>query len=191
MADKENKLDIGELVEMYSDALYGFACARVKNTDQAKDFVQETFIKAYENSDKLATYQSVKSWLFTVLRNLIIDHYRSIAGKAEKRTVDAEDYQIFFNEKEVWNNDQMPLDWLSGIDNQKEEEFIQLSQWLQKCIEELKELPSAVIRLRYLDEQDGEEICKVLNLSTSNYWVIIHRAKLKLRKCLEKISVIK
>ncbi|TVQ43226.1 MAG: sigma-70 family RNA polymerase sigma factor [Saprospirales bacterium] len=129
--------------------------------------------------------------MFTVLRNLIIDHYRSIAGKAEKRTIDAEDYQIFFNEKDVWNNDQMPLDWLSGIDNQKEEEFIQLSQWLQKCIEELKESPSAVIRMRYLDEQDGEEICKVLNLSTSNYWVIIHRAKLKLRKCLEKISALK
>lgn len=39
MADKENKLDIGKLVELHSDALYGFACARVKNTDQAKDFV--------------------------------------------------------------------------------------------------------------------------------------------------------
>jgi DNA-directed RNA polymerase specialized sigma24 family protein len=57
---------------------------------------------------------------------------------------------------------------------------------LRNCKSKLKQIQDTVFTMKYLEGLDSEEICKVLNLTTSNYWVLIHRAKLQLRACLEK-----
>jgi DNA-directed RNA polymerase specialized sigma24 family protein len=54
------------------------------------------------------------------------------------------------------------------------------------CSKKLKELQSTVFVMKYVDGLESEEICRELSLSSSNYWVLIHRAKVQLRACLEK-----
>ena len=56
---------------------------------------------------------------------------------------------------------------------------------LDFCKKKLQEMQQSVFVMKYMDDLSAEEICKVLNISSSNYWVLIHRAKLQLRKCLE------
>jgi RNA polymerase sigma-70 factor (TIGR02943 family) len=186
MGSDNSRIDFDQLVEEYSDMLFGFALVRVGNEALAKDLVQETFIKAYKNEEKLAELQSVKSWLFTVLKNGIIDHYRSLSGRMDRNTVEI-DYKTFFNESGMWHGDKMPSDWLSTYDAKKESDFIRLQEILRKCISELKDVPAAVIKMKYLDDVESEEICKTMEISSSNYWVIVHRAKLKLRSCVEHL----
>jgi RNA polymerase sigma-70 factor (ECF subfamily) len=57
---------------------------------------------------------------------------------------------------------------------------------LELCKSKLKAVQNAVFSMKYLDGIESEEICKELNITSSNYWVLIHRAKLQLRTCLEK-----
>ena len=57
---------------------------------------------------------------------------------------------------------------------------------LDYCKKKLQEMQHNVFVMKYMEDLDAEEICKVLNISSSNYWVIIHRAKLQLRKCIEQ-----
>ena len=57
---------------------------------------------------------------------------------------------------------------------------------LNECKNRLNEVQNAVFTMKYIDGEDSEMICKELNISSSNYWVLVHRAKLKLRECLEK-----
>jgi RNA polymerase sigma-70 factor (TIGR02943 family) len=166
--------------------LFGFAVSRTKDEGLAKDLVQETFVKAFENADQLKEASQLKSWLFKVLRNKIIDHYRSLAARMNKKTVEL-DYSVYFDQSEMWQMDKMPGDWLATYDVKKEEDFKHLKSTLEECIDHLKEMPAAVIKLKYMDEVKSGEICKLLNISSSNYWVIVHRAKLKLRDCMEKM----
>jgi len=186
MQEKKSGVDFDLLVDEYSDMLYGFALSRIGNEALAKDLVQETFIKAFKNEEKLAELKSVKSWLFTVLKNLIIDHYRSVSGRMERHTEEL-DYKTFFDEKGMWHGDKMPSDWRATYDINKEEEFLKLQEILQHCIGSLKDRPAAIIRMKYLEDEESEEICKTMGISSSNYWVIVHRAKLKLRSCIESL----
>jgi RNA polymerase sigma-70 factor (ECF subfamily) len=57
---------------------------------------------------------------------------------------------------------------------------------LRACMNKLTGLGKTVFRQKYLEEKKSELICKELAITTSNYWVIVHRAKLQLRACLEK-----
>lgn len=185
MSHNPNHVRIEELVDEYSDMLYSFALSRVNDPPLAKDMVQETFIKAYQNRQKLEGISSIKSWLFKVLKNGIIDHYRSVASRMDRKTVEL-DYSVYFDQAYRWQEDKVPSDWLSTFDRQKEEEFIRMNKLLRHCIKTLKEMPAAVIKMKYLEEMDSKDICKALDITSSNYWVIVHRAKLSLRSCIEK-----
>jgi len=186
MDDLNDDLYIKGLVDQYADALFGFAISRTHNEALAKDLVQETFIKAFQSAGQVREMDNVKSWLFTVLRNKMIDHYRSLSGKMEKKTVEL-DYSVYFDQTDMWHGDKVPSDWLATYDLKKEEDFKRLQEVLDDCIDHLKEVPASVIRMKYLDQMESTEICKLMEISSSNYWVIVHRAKLKLRDCLQKL----
>lgn len=184
MKTKDEKLSPKNWVSDYGDMLYGFAYIRVNDSETAKDLVQETFFSALRSADRFRGEISERNWLYTILKNKIIDHYRK--NKREVKIEDnEEDDRDFFDEKGMWKNEALPKQWHSNPDiAYRNEEFFEV---LQKCINKLNKIHSSVFNMKYLDEIDTEEICKEMEITKSNYWVMIHRAKLKIRRCLEKL----
>ena len=182
---ESKQLTASKWVNTYSDLLYRFALHRVGETHTAKDLVQDTFVAAWKNIDNYRTDASVKTWLFAILKNKIIDHYR----KASVRLTDELDAVVqskseFFDSDDHWAAGVYPQDWNADQNNSVEsKEFYVI---LGKCRTRLKEIQNMVFTMKYLDGMESDEICKVLALTTSNYWVLVHRAKVQLRSCLEK-----
>ena len=185
MNNSEQQQTASQWVNEYSDVLYAYVAQRVNDRHTAKDLVQETFLAAWRNVENYNGQASVKNWLFAILKNKIIDYYRKtstrVAGESFSIHVTEEH---FFDGSGHWQGNAKPNNW--DIDYNSPVETKEFYSTLDKCRSKLKEIQSAVFSLKYLDGLESEEICKVLNISPSNYWVLVHRAKTQLRECLEK-----
>ncbi|WP_291913622.1 sigma-70 family RNA polymerase sigma factor [Chitinophaga sp. CB10] len=167
-----------EWVNRYADDFFRFAMARVSDRIIAQDLVQDTFLSALQSADQFRGHSSERNWLLAILKNKIIDHYRKEGKVVSLGRLEEED--AFFDEKGHWRKEAAPQPWPApGEQN----EFYRI---LRACIRKLNGLGQAVINLKYLEEKKSEEICKELSISPSNYWVLMHRARLHLRSCLEK-----
>ncbi|MFD2721371.1 sigma-70 family RNA polymerase sigma factor [Hymenobacter monticola] len=174
--------------DRYGDELFRFALSRVSDTTVAEELVQETFLSAL---DGLATFRaeaSERTWLFVILRRKIIDHYRRQA-RAKQVSLDqiseggATEADFFNLETGHWADAQMPASWLNADAALEQEE---LHEAIQRCQDRLPAQQGAVFAMRFVEELSAEEICQELGITASNYWVLVHRAKLQLRRCLEK-----
>jgi RNA polymerase sigma-70 factor (ECF subfamily) len=181
-------------VEVYSNEFFKFAVYRTSNHQVAEDLVQDTFLSGLKALKKFRGDCSEKSWLYNILRNKIIDHYRKKTNQEIKKSNSFENsdddtfFQQFFKSEGAnsghWNSNSSPLEWDIAADSYIEQkEFLQI---LQICLSALPELWSKVFSLKNIDDYSTKEICKELNITSSNQWTIIHRAKLQLRACLEK-----
>ncbi len=185
MSETKSTLNPKLWVKTFSDTLYRFAVSRVSNTEIAKDLVQETFLAALRNVETFKGEISEKNWLFMILKNKIIDHYRKKASSLFFELNELlESTNPYFDENDHWTPDTAPRDW--GLNYSSTVESKEFYEILNKCMDKLSEIMKIVFTLKYLDERESDEICKELNITSSNYWVIMHRAKLQLRGCLEK-----
>ncbi len=178
-----HKLQPKMWVDMFSDQLYAYTKARVQSEETARDIVQDTFLSAWKNRESYRGEASEKSWLYTICKNKITDHYRRAVRSLEEAGFN--DYGAeYFNENGHWLADAMPKQWQadSASSDVETKEFYKV---LDDCKNRLKELQKAVFVMKYLDDMDSDEICKELQITPSNYWVLMHRAKLQLRQCLE------
>lgn len=179
------KLFPREWVAKYSDELFGFAVIRVNDEETARDLLQETFLSALKNLETFKGEISEKNWLYLILKNKIIDHYRK---KSKSNLVPIEDEQEineFFDEAGHWKKGALPAQFSQSVESGHHSfEFYEI---LEKCKRKLNEIQSNLFSIKFLDEMESEEICKELEISSSNYWVLIHRIKLKIRKCIEKL----
>jgi len=181
-------------VDEYSDEFFRFAMYRVKNREVAEDLVQETFLSGLNGLDRFRHDCPEKSWLYNILRNKIIDHFRKKTNQEIKRSSTSQEidddtffYQYFKKEGKGanhWNESAAPKDMDISPDQLMErEEFM---QFLLLCLSLLPETWEKVFTLKNIEDLTTPEICKELNITSSNLWTIIHRAKLQLRDCLEK-----
>ena len=190
MPEKEKKYPARQQthwVEEYSDALFKFACVRVGDRETAKDLVQETFLSALQNVESFRGESSQETWLTAILKNKIIDYYRKRKASKSIPLIDEDgtsELDKYFDEEGEWKSSAGPVSWnASGYQILRSKEFLEI---LQKCLSKLSDHGRSVFVLKYLDELDSEEICKQLDVTTSNHWVIMHRAKLQIRQCIEK-----
>ena len=185
---KTNQHNVTEWVQAYSDIMYGYVVKRVKDNDTAKDLIQETFLAAWRNVDKYNGEASVKTWLFTILKNKIIDHYRKVSTRHIEELVNGatDDDSRHFDNIGHWTEDTYPSE-LGNLPIESKEFYSILNNGIKK----LKGIQAIVFSMKYLDEMKSEEICKVLNITSSNYWVLIHRAKVDLRAYLELNWILK
>lgn len=177
------QLDATKWVNDYSDMLYRYALPRVNDSEIAKDLVQDTFLAAWRNYDNFKGEISEKNWLYAILKNKIIDHFRKASTRLTDSLPGMADDDPYFDEAAHWKQQAFPQEWNNSDGVVTKKEFYEV---LRSCKNKLKQIQDTVFTMKYLDGLDSEEICKVLNLTTSNYWVLIHRAKLQLRACLEK-----
>lgn len=172
-------------VNEHADALYGYALRRVSGEEIAKDLVQETFLAAWRNRNTFRKEASARTWLFTILKSKLADHYRKASSRiqiTDLQTENGDDF--FFDEAGHWKKQAYPREWPAEFFHPGAVKEFQ--QVLGHCRKKLKEIQALVFSMKYLDEEESETICKELNISPANFWVIIHRAKVQLRACLEK-----
>ena len=177
-------------VEKYADYLYAYATSRINNEEQAKDLVQETFLAALEKVNSFEGKSSERTWLTAILRNKIIDVYRKRSSglinagldlnKAEREEADFFDH----NEGHHWKQEHVPKSF--GLDNYDPVINKEFNVILQKCMQKLPALWMAVFTMKHMDDETTDIICAELKVTAANFWVIIHRAKLNLRACLQK-----
>ena len=173
----------------FGDELYRFALSRVSDVETAEELVQETFLSALANLATFRAEASERTWLFVILRRKIIDHYRRQAraphiGLDELSDGGSAPESDYFNPANGhWTGPQAPASWLRADAALEQQE---LHEILRLCQERLSTQQGAVFAMRFVEELSAEEICQELGLTSANYWVIVHRAKLQLRRCLEK-----
>jgi len=170
-------------VDRYGDYLYRFALSRTKDPSVAEDLVQETLLAALQARASFKGRSTPKSWLAGILKHKIVDHFRK--SKREQPTDDAilqrENIDRLFEENGAWK--MAPNKWeVNPTKLYEQKEFMDI---FYKCLAKLPERLSNAFILREIDGLDTKEICKVLNITATNSWVILYRARMALRKCLE------
>lgn len=179
-------------VSNYGDYLFSIALMKTNNAEIAEDLVQDTFLSAIKASENFKGESSEKTWLVRILQNKIIDHYRkkdilkNTAGYLNETEKEFDEH--FFapddHSQAFWKKEALPGHWKSDADSRINE--LEFSRILEFCIKKLPPKLLPVFVSRYIEENDSEQICKDYDISPSNYWVILHRAKLLMRTCLEK-----
>jgi RNA polymerase sigma-70 factor (ECF subfamily) len=168
-------------VKVHSDSMYSWALHKTSFKEVAEDLVQETFLVAIHSFDKFKGDSNPKTWLFSILNHKINDYYRS---GYRKHLVDRnEDYETPFNDENYWKVDQTPQQWThDSVQLLDDSEFNKIWHY---CLKKLPDNWFSAIQLKFLEEKRGEFICQELGITNTNFWQILHRAKLQLRKCLE------
>jgi len=179
-------------INFYADYLLNYAYFRVRNRELAEDLIQETFISALKSQHTYNGTANEKTWLTAILKNKIIDYYRSSLSNQSKITdsINGNTNNDFFNTETSfhWFEKKQPQDWNN---TEKSIESAEFNAALANCMQKMPEKLAVVYSLKYIDDEATETICKEVGITSSNYWVMIHRAKLQLRECLEKNWFIK
>ncbi|MFO8086137.1 MAG: sigma-70 family RNA polymerase sigma factor [Desulfobacterales bacterium] len=189
MADQSN-LNPESWVDQYGDMLFKFAYSRVGNADVAEELVQDTFLAAIRAKDKFEGRSTEKTWLYSILKHKIIDHFRNTKKYATKMNDEnyTEIMDQFFDKHGNWSLPMRPAKWnINPIEAYEQKEFLDV---FFQCLSEVPERLANAFIYREIDGLSTEEICKVLNITTSNFWVMIYRARILLRRCID-ISWIK
>lgn len=171
-------------LDQHGDALFRYALLRVRNTTLAEDLVQETLLAALKARARYAGEASERTWLTGILNHKIIDHFRQTHREqplADGLPDDEDISNDLFNERGHWSNP--PSAWANP-----DQAFEQQKFWetLTECVARLPPRLAELFTLREINGMETEEICKVLNISTTNNaWVMLSRARMQLRQCLE------
>jgi RNA polymerase sigma-70 factor (ECF subfamily) len=178
------KLDARELAK-HRPHLVKFAMLQLRNHAQAEDAVQETLLAALQAADRFAGGSSVRTWLIGILKHKIVDHLRrqsrevSLAAQGEEGALEALDG--LFEGDGHFRED--PADWGDPETALARQEFFDL---LQQGLERLPKNTARAFTLREVMGLSTEEICETLGITEANCWVMLHRARLSLRKHLEE-----
>ena len=182
--NKSEDVNPSEWVNKYGDFLYIYAYSRVQSKELSEDLVQETFLSALKGLGSFRGESTVQTWLTSILRRKVIDHYRKMSTK--KETVASQFASPFQNEdanEGHWILERTPKDWHSETEDPlRQDEFQKI---LELCLSLLPDKWKSVFMLKVLEEMQSDEVCKEIGCTASNLWVIIHRAKLQLRECIE------
>lgn len=170
-----------EWLNEHGDYLYRFALARLRDATQAEDVVQETFLAAIK-SDSFGGQSSPRTWLTGILKHKIIDVMRKGVREMNISDIQEDDANMdeFFDDTGHWA--EKPLAWDIPHDALEQKQFLSV---LQQCIDKLPKKAAAIFNMRDIQELENNEICKELNISTTNAWVMLYRARMGMRKCLE------
>lgn len=177
-----HKINPNKWIDLYSDYLYNYTISRVNDREVAQDLVQDTFFAGLKSMKNFKGESSERTWLISILKRKIIDYYRKInsnKGQAEVRM--------------SFNTEEDEGDWLEErvadpFDKTAEDamENTELGDAIYNCLSKLPEKQALVFRLKTIEGQDTEVICNELNITASNLWVIIHRARTAMAECLKE-----
>jgi RNA polymerase sigma-70 factor (TIGR02943 family) len=174
--------DFARQVETLRPQLLRFARAQLRNDAWAEDAVSEAVLAALEKPQSFGGGSQLKTWLVGILKHKLIDqlrrHTREATLLCDDDGTDVDD--LLFAADGHWR--EAPKDWGDPEHAFREREFFQV---LEACIEHLPGVQGRVFMMREWLELETDEICKELSITPTNLWVLLHRARLRLRSCLQ------
>jgi RNA polymerase sigma-70 factor (TIGR02943 family) len=171
-------------VDRYGDMLYRYTLVRVKNPDAAEEIVQVTLLAALQAKKSFQGRSTEKSWLFGILKHKILDHFRELKTRRTFELTpedDSDPLENAYHSAGHWAN--TPKNW--DTDPHKAVENKQLVAAMAQCMDKLSDKFRNIFVLKEIEGLTSEEICKEMDIKPTNLWVILHRARNQLRKCLE------
>lgn len=170
-------------LDEHGDALYRFAMQRAQNEEVASDLVQETLLAAWKNHTSFSGESSVRTWLIGILKHKWIDHLRKeIRQRNQAEIADGDPTAWFDPQNGAWLN--QPHQWRDDPASLCQDD--QFFKVLKSCAEALPDKQQLVFEMREFQGLESDEICKVCDISSTNLHVLLHRARLGLRLCLDK-----
>ena len=170
-------------IREYSEPLLNRAYFLLSDREDAKDIVQDVFLAAYTNHAKFKGESAPLTWLMSILYNKVSDRYK-------------QRYRVPIHESNALNEFNIDGEWMNPetLKSWPAEESSQMSllddlsfrKVFYRCLENLPEQWKMTIKMCYLEKKKTREICNSLDISTPNYWKILQRSRMQLRKCLEK-----
>ena len=176
------RIDPTTWVERSGDYLFRYANSRLRDANAAEEVVQETFLAGVRYSDQFAGKGSEQAWLLGILKRKIIDYVRRRVK--DNRATSYEDEHDpstqLFDAMGNWKSG--AIKWASNPG--QEMEMQELWGVVKQCLENLPSGQADVFTLSVMEEMDSDEICKSLDISPSNFWVRMHRARVGLATCV-------
>jgi RNA polymerase sigma-70 factor (ECF subfamily) len=163
-----------------------FAILQLADPHLAEDAVQEAFVGALRGSRTFAGRAAYRSWVFAILRHKIADQLRAQLRYASAPADDPGRDSVpdaFFDDDGHWTDQAAPADW---GDPQAALQDTQFWRVFESCLDHLPPQQARVFMMREFVELDSPEVCSAVGISTSNLNVSLHRARLRLRSCLEQ-----
>jgi RNA polymerase sigma-70 factor (ECF subfamily) len=172
-------------VEQHGDYLYRFALSRLRDPRTAEDVLQETFLAALQSLNRFEGRSSERSWLGGILKHKILDHFRRSSRETElgDRDEPADPHPEWFDEEGHWKlDDNSPAEWANPGIALEQSRFWEV---MSRCLGGLPARTARAFTLREIDGEETDAICKTLEITPTNLWVMLHRARMHLRRCLE------
>jgi RNA polymerase sigma-70 factor (ECF subfamily) len=171
-------------LETLRPALLRFAMLQLRNQAQAEDVVQDALVAVLEKPDRFAGQSSLRTYVTGIMKHKIIDLLR-VAGRT--RQIDTRDDQseddaidsLFAADGHARD---MPRNWGDPDATLEQKDFFRV---MEICLEKLPAKTARIFMMREWLELETDEICKELEISTSNAWVMLYRARIRLRECLD------
>ncbi len=165
-----------------------FAILQLRDPQSAEDAVQEALVSALDGADRFGGRAALKTWVFAILRNKIVDAIRMRTRVVNVSALGAEGdgldetFEALFRADAHWRADAMPAEWVRPDEALEQQQFWEV---FDACLDHLPENTARVFMMREFLELETEEICGELGISSGNCHVILHRARNALRRCLE------
>lgn len=176
-------------LDEHGAVLYRYALRHTRDEHQAEEAVQETLLAALQAWARFAGGASVRTWLIGILKHKLMDQFRHEArltplDMPEEIAEGIAPDEELFDARGHWK--ELPADWGDPETLLARDQFLRI---LQRCVEALPDRLGRLFMLREVMEEDSENICKELAITPTNLWTMLHRARLGLRRCLDRNQV--
>lgn len=173
-------------IESHRRYLMRVAQFQLRDRDLAQDVVQDTLLAALSGAGSFDGRSSVKTWLTGILRHKIVDAIRRRQKAPVPLSVlddegSLDDFDALFKSGGGWETP--PADWGDPEAALGEREFFEV---MELCLDRLPPQTGRVFVMREVMGLETDEICKELAITANNLWVILYRARMALRACLEQ-----
>jgi RNA polymerase sigma-70 factor (ECF subfamily) len=171
-------------LESLRPALLRFAMLQLRNEAQAEDVVQDALVAVLEKPERFAGQSSLRTYVTGIMKHKIIDLLR-VAGRTRQFDIgedQSEDDVIDALFRADGHAHEASRSWGDPDATLEQKDFFKV---MELCLEKLPPKTARIFMMREWLELETEEICKELGISTSNAWVILYRARVRLRECLD------
>ena len=176
------RTDIDDILASLRPRLLAFSRLQLRSAAAAEDVVQEALLAAMQGADQFAGAAAFQTWVFSILKHKIIDELRRnqrLQTESEPDTALENAVDSLFDQREHWN--EPPARWADPHASLEQKRFWEV---LDACLTGLPTSTARVFMMREFLELATTEICESLSITSSNCWVLLHRARLGLRECL-------
>ena len=171
--------------DAYGDRLYRYALSRVRDESSAEDLVQEALLTAFKSRDRFKGESNELTWMTGILRFKIFEFYRRQSKEVPLGFDDGDDRESgLFEGGRHWKPENAPRDW--GADPQRAAESAEFGAALRACLDGLAAAAARAFVLREMEGVGHHETAEALGVSPGHVAVLLYRARMRLRRCLER-----